>query len=115
MSDITLTQWAHMIQYYAPTTIQYLLFSLVMLVAIYLTMRMCRRHHEKWMHLHGDKALGDRIVGLQFELQEAKNEILRLETRNENLRAQIKAGIKQSGKVRDQQSQLLSILTMAGQ
>lgn len=115
MSSITLTQWAHAIRFYMPTTVQYLFFSLVMVIAVHLTTLVCKRHHEKWMHVHGDRVLGDRIVGLQFELADAKAEVLRLQEKNAMLRAQIKAALKQSGKVRDQQSQLLSILTMAGE
>lgn len=113
MSNITLTAYAHAIRYYAPTTTQIIIFAIVMLFLVMGTIKVCKWEHRHWMHLHGDRVLGDRIVGLQYELDEAKSNVARLEASNAALRAQIKAAIQQSGKVANQQSQLLSILTLA--
>ncbi len=85
------SQLAQYLRWVYPAAIFIVVQPVALIIVWWITMEVCKKKHETWMHLYGPAELKRRIIDLQTVKAERGREIVRLTAQLGAARAQIRA------------------------
>ena len=98
---LELVQALHRIESTVPYAYVVFLAVACILITWRMTVWLVRRDYERWLHLHGDKALREKLIETRAERDQLRKEVTRLNTRLRGAIAALRGLNMELGKVHE--------------
>ena len=99
--NLEIVQALHRLQSTIPYAYVVFLCTICILATWRITLLLCRRDHERWMHLHGEAVSREKLLAVRAERDQLKKELARLTERLRSTSAAIRGLHMALGKVNE--------------